>query len=138
MSTEAMASDRIASPVPVEIKNWAEPIKPPFVKNTTVRTYVIDPAAPLNNRNVQITDYEPNRLRMAILVIDAGVSITTEPPVNSPDVTSTTLAPQGAYLPPNAAAGNLTASPYEFFGPNAFWLNPVSTVTRVTIIKEYS
>jgi len=133
MSNDTMPSDRIADPVPVEIRNWAPPAKPPYVKNTTVKTYVIDPAATVSNGNVQITDSEPNRIRLAIIVVDAAVALTTEVPITSPDVTSVSAAPQGAYLPVNA----ITGQPYEFFGPNAFWLNPVSTVTRVTVIKEY-
>lgn len=132
--TSPMDADRIAAPVPVEIKNWAPPVKPPVVKNTTLRTYIIDPANPdLNSRSVQITDFEPNRLRMAIQVIDASVTLLTEPPRTSPDTTTSSLAPLGLYLPPNVAA-----QPYEFFGPDAFWLNSLTTVTRVTVVKEYS
>jgi hypothetical protein len=125
-------SERIANPVPVEIKNWTEPVKPPYVKNTTIRTYIIDPAGAVNQRSVQITDFEPRRLRMAIQVIDAAVALCMEQPTTSPDVSTATQAPQGQYLAPNP--GN---QPYEYFGPDAFWLNPLATVTRVTVVKEY-
>ena len=129
-----MPDDRITNPVPVEITNWATPVKPPTVKNTTVRTYIIDPAnANVNDRKVQITDYEPNRLRVAIQVIDAAVALLTEVPNTTPDTSSATVAPQGLYLPPNVGGGPI----YEFFGPDAFWINALTTVTRVTVTKEY-
>ena len=128
-----MPDERIATPVPVEIKNWAEPIKPPYVKLTTVKTYIIDPANPnVNDRRIQITDFEPKRLRMAIQVIDAAVSLTTEVPNTTPDTSSASVAPQGRYLPPNVAGPD-----YEFFGPDAFWINALSAITRVTVTKEY-
>jgi len=128
-----MPDERIATPVPVEIKNWAAPIKPPFVKKTTVKTYIIDPAAALNQRTVQICDYEPKRLRMVIQVIDAAVALCLEQPVTSPDTSSATVANTGRYLPPN-----VNGTEYELMGPDAFWLNPLATVTRVTVTKEYS
>lgn len=125
--------DRIAVPVPVEIKNWADPIKPPYVKNTTVRTYVIDPAAlDRSQRFAQIANFEPRRLRMAVQVIDAPVAMTKEQPLTSPDASSATAAPQGLYLPTN-----VTSPPYEFFGPDEWWINSLATVTRVTVTKEY-
>jgi hypothetical protein len=126
--------DRISDPIPVEIKNWAPPVKPPFVKNTTVRTYVLDPAGAVGvGKSVQISDYETTRLRMSILVIDAAVALSDAPPVTSPGVSTASAAPgDGAYLPPNA-----TAPMYDFFGPDAFWLNSLGTITRVTVIKEY-
>ena len=128
------ASERIATPVPVEIKNWAPPIKPPYVKKTTVRTYVIDPAGTADGKNVSIADYEPNRMRLAIIVADFPVALTIDSPVNSPDISTAGVKPQGAYLPVNA-----NAAPYEFFGPDAFYLNSIATSTagRVTVIKEY-
>ena len=131
MDTE-QSEQRITHPVPVEIKNWAEPIKPPAVKNTTVKTYIIDPASPTGFQNVQITDFEPRRLRMTIMVIDSAVALLTQPPVNSPDTSSASLANDGGYLPPN-----INGVPYVYYGPDAFWLNALTTVTRVTVVKEY-
>lgn len=124
--------DRISNPVPVEIKNWAPAIKPPYVKNTTVRTYIVDPAGAANNKNLSIAGFEPSRLRMALVVIDAAVAITTDQPSTSPDTSSTAAANIGGYLPPN-----INGTPYEFFGPDTFWLNSLTTITRVTVIKEY-
>lgn len=127
-----MPDERIATPVPVEIKNWAEPVKPPYVKNTTLKTYIIDPASAIGQKNVQISDFEPRRLRLMIQVIDSGVALLTDPPTTSPDVSSTANANAGLYLSPNDS-GNT----YEFFGPDAFWLNALTTITRVTVTKEY-
>ena len=125
---------RTPSPVAVTVTNWAPPVKPPFVKNTTLRTYIIDPAnANVNDRRVQISDFEPGRLRVAIIVVDAGVALLTDVPVTTPDTSSATVANQGAYLPVN-----VNGVPYEFFGPDSLWLNALATVTRVTVIKEYS
>lgn len=115
-------------PIPVEIKNWADPIKPPFVKKTTIRTYVMD----VNGKPIAICDFEPKRYRTLLIVVDQAVIITLDNPVASPDNTTASIAPQGGYLPP-------TPVPYEFWGPDAFYLNSVSgaTATRVTVIKEY-
>jgi len=124
---------RVVGGINAEIKNWGEAARPPYVKNTTLRTYVIDPAGTAGPKNVQITDFEPRRLRMAIQVIDVAVTMTAEPPTASPDATTASTAPQGLYMPPNVAA-----QPYEFFGPDAFWLNALTAVTRVTVVKEYS
>jgi hypothetical protein len=120
----------VVQPVPViaEIKNWPEPIKPPFVKRTTVRTYIIDPAA--TDTFVQICDYEPKRYRMAITPIDVAVAVTMEPPTDSPDTSAAGDAPQGLHLP-------VATQPYEFFGPDAFWLNCIGAIGRVTVLKEY-
>lgn len=125
---------RLAQPIQVEVKNWPDNgvAKPPFVRRTTVKTHIVDPAGSGSGRNVQISDYEPNRLRMAILVIDAAVALTMEQPTTSPDTSTSAVAPTGAYLPPNA-----NAPMYEFFGPDAFWLNSLGTITRVTVVKEY-
>ena len=117
-------------PIPVEIKNWADPIKPPFVRRSTFKTHVLDPA--VEPTFVQICDYEPKRYRMAINVIDVSVTLTLDVPVNSPDTTTASLAPQGLYLPVNE-----NKAPYEFFGPDAMWLNALTAVTRVTVVKEY-
>jgi hypothetical protein len=117
-------------PVPVEIKNWADPIKPPYVKRTTIRTYIIDPAA--TDSWVQISDYEPKRLRMVINVIDAAVTLTMESPVNSPDTSTASVAPQGRHLSISGGSPG-----YDFFGPDAFFLNALAAVTRVCVTKEY-
>lgn len=125
---------RMASPIPVEVKNWAEPVKPPFVKKTTLKTYVLDPTGAGGQKSVQIADYEPHRYRLAVQVIDASVAITTDAPNASPDTSAAGVAPQGLYLPPNVAS-----KPYEFGGPDAFFLNTLtgSAITRVTVVKEY-
>jgi hypothetical protein len=115
-----------------QIKNWATPIKPPYVKKTTLKTYILDPTAANGPKNVQICDYEPTRMRIAIQVIDVAVTLTNEPPTSSPDTTTASTAPQGRYLPPNVASKE-----YELFGPDAFWLNSLTAVTRVTVTKEY-
>jgi hypothetical protein len=131
-----MPDDRVAHPIPVEIKNWAEPAKPPAVKNTTLRTYVLDPTGAAGPKNAQISDYEPRRMRMAIIVIDAAIALTLEPPVTSPDTSTASLAPQGGYLPPTATF-TYANPPYELFGPDAAWINNLGTTTRVTVLKEY-
>lgn len=118
--------------IPLEIKNWPDPIKPPYVKSTTIKTYVIDPTGAAGPKSAQICDYEPRRYRLAIQVIDVAVTMTKESPVASPDTTAAGIAPQGLYLPPNVAT-----QPYEFNGPDAFFLNSLTGVTRVTVVKEY-
>jgi hypothetical protein len=129
MSTEEMTTTH---PVPVEVKNFADPIKPPYVKRTTFKTYIIDPAGLAGPKNVAICSYEPKRFRMMIQVIDVAVTLTLESPVASPDTTNASLAPQGLYLPPNVAT-----RPYEFLGPDEMFLNALTAVTRVTVAKEY-
>lgn len=129
----SVQTDQINVPIPVEIKNWAPAIKPPFVKKTTVRTYVLDPAGIVGvGKNVQIADYEPQRLRMAIIVSDQSITLTIDPPSVTPDVTTIGSAPQGAFLP-------VSNQPYEFFGPDAAWINSIlaNTTGRVTVIKEF-
>lgn len=125
-------NDRIAKPVQVEIKNWADSAKPPTVKKSTLKTYIIDPTAVAGPKNVQIADYEPLRFRLLIQVIDVAVALTLEVPTTSPDVSTASIAPQGRYLPPNVASPE-----YVFLGPDAFWLNSLTAVTRVTVTKEY-
>lgn len=128
---EHTVSVRIVNPE--DIKNYADPpAKLPYVRKTTLKTYILDPTTANGPKNVQICDYEPMRLRLAIQVIDVAVTLTLEPPTTSPDATTASTAPQGQYLPPNVAA-----RPYEYFGPDAFWLNSLTAVTRVTIVKEY-
>jgi hypothetical protein len=123
----------VITPIPVQIQNWAPSIKPPYVRRTTIKTWVIDPTGAAGPKNTQICDYEPMRIRLAIQVIDVAVALTMEAPVTSPDVSTASAAPQGQYLPPNVAN-----RPYEYFGPDAFWLNSLTAVTRVTVIKEYT
>lgn len=125
-----MPDERIANPVPVEIKNWAEPAKPPYVKNTTLKTYILDPLGAAGPKSVQITDYEPRRMRLVVIVVDAAIAILTDPPIAVPDTSTASLAPQGLHLP-------ISTIPVEFFGPDAMWLNNLGTVTRVSVIKEY-
>lgn len=116
-----------------QIKNYADPpARPPYVKKTTVKTYIIDPTGVNGPKNVQICDYEPMRSRLAIQVIDVAVTLTLDSPITSPDATTASTAPQGLYLPPIPAS-----KPYDFFGPDAMWLNSLTAVTRVTVVKEY-
>ena len=116
-------------PISVEITNWADPVKPPYVKRTTLRTYIMG----VDGDPVQICDYEPKRFRMTIDPIDSDVILTLNTPVASPDVSTAAIAPEGAHL----LASN--SMPYEFNGPDAFWLNSVSAgaTTRVVVVKEY-
>ena len=118
-------------PVPVEIKNWADPIKPPYVKRTTFKTYIIDPTGATGPKNIPISSYEPKRFRLIIQVIDAAVALLLESPVTSPDSGVIGVAPQGLYLPPNLIR------PYDFLGPDEMFLNSLTAVTRVTVVKEY-
>lgn len=120
------------TPVPVIISNTAELVTPPKgVKVTTAQTWIVDPANPdVESRRPQIAAYEPARIRLVIEVIDAAVALCTEKPKTSPDASTASTAPQGRYLP---------VSTFEkvFYGPDAFWLNALSAVTRVTVTKEY-
>lgn len=118
----------------VTVKNWDKAPKPtPRITNTTVKTYTIDPAgvvADNNSRRIQIADYEPNRLRMVIQVIDAAVMLCKETPTNSPDASTVTVPGVGRYLPNGLIE-------YAFYGPDAWWINSVTAATRVTVTKEY-
>jgi len=128
-------TDRIAAPVAVEIKNWPDPsAKLPFVKNSTFKTYIVDPAGVPSARNVQICTYEPRRVRMTVDVIDVAVTLTQDIPTISPDASTASAAPAsgGLYLPPTT-----TKAPYEFRGPEAMWVNSTTAVTRVCVVKEY-
>lgn len=126
-------TDRISNPVPVEIKNWPDPpAKLPAVKNTTIRTYLIT-ATGGDGVNCQIADYEPKRVRMVLYVLDAAVGLLDSIPNTSPDASIATAKPSsgGGVLP-------TSSNPYEFFGPDAWWLNSLGTTTRVTVVKEFS
>lgn len=125
-------------PVPVildpqTVQNFANAAKPPQVKGTIIKTYLLDAAGVLGGTGkwVQICDYEPKRVRMLIKPIDQPVALTLESPVTSPDTSSATVAPQGGHLATTTDQG------YEFFGPDAMWLNSLNTTTRVLVIKEY-
>lgn len=124
---------RLARPIEVEVKNWPDngAAKPPPFYKTTVKTYVLDPAGVAGVRNVQICDYEPNRARMVITVLDAEMALLTSQPVSSPDATSPSIAP--------ASGGAVVAvyQPLEIYGSDAFWLNCLNAVGRVSVIKEY-
>lgn len=117
--------DRISNPIAVEVKNWASPIKLPVVRRSTVHTYIVGVSGwqPL-------CGYEPNRLRMAIYVVDSAVALLTNPPTASPDQSTSAVANSGACL----FAGSLC---YEFFGPDEFYLNSLGGTSRVTVVKEY-
>lgn len=120
--------------VPVEIKNWADIyVKPKIVTRTTFKTYIIDAAEVVGVKNIQISDYEPKRMRTVIHIVEGSVALTLEPPVTSPDATGVGIAPQGRYLP-----GSIDKE-YVFYGPDAMWLNSLVAVaaSRVTVTKEY-
>lgn len=124
-------------PMAVTIQNWPDHwAKPPAVKTTSFKTYIIDPAAGPggpNVKNVQIAEYEPRRSRMVIQVVDQPVAVTLEPPTTSPDANAAASTCQGRMLP---ASANYD---YCFYGPDAMWLNSLTgaTVGRVTVTKEY-
>lgn len=120
-----MPDHQIVNPIPVNIQNWAPPVKPATIRRTTLKTQIIGTSG-----FVQICDFEPNRARLALFVVDSAVSISTAVPTTTPETSSNTTAPQGGVL----FAGAL---PYEFFGPDPFWLNSLGGQTRVTIVKEY-
>lgn len=118
----------------VSIKNWAEAAKPPRIANTTVKTYTIDPAGAAGNddvRRTQISDFEPNRLRMVIQVIDSPVMLCKEKPTQSPDTSTATSGGTGRYLP------NSLNVEYVLYGPDAWFINSTAAATRVTVMKEY-
>lgn len=119
-----------AGPIPVRVANLPQQKR---YSTTTVRTYVIDPAGSGDGKQASIASYEPTRERLMLIVVDAAVALTLEAPKASPDPnTAAGTAPQGGYLPPNT-----NTAPYEFFGPDAFYLNSLTAITRVTVIKEY-
>lgn len=121
----------------VTITNWngaPKPAEPIYAKKTSVKTYIIDPTLATGPAFAEIGSYEPNRCRMAIIVIDAACALTLDSP-NVPDAgNSITAVPnQGCYLPIN-----VNAAPYELCGPDAMWIKALTAnPTRVTVIKEY-
>lgn len=123
--------DRIAQPVEVTVKNWPDPpAKLPEVRNSTIRTYLL--ALTGDGTTVQICDYEPKRIRMVIIPLDSAIAVTDSVPTTSPDTSTATSKPAsgGGVLP----AG---IQPYEFYGPDAWWITQLGTITRVTVIKEF-
>lgn len=131
--TETPIRDDFPHTIPVEIKNWSDSAPPPKIQRTVLHTYILDPASPAGTfRNVQICEYEPNRFRTIIQVIDVAVLLSLDPPTTSPDTSTASLSnSQARYLPPS------TAFEYILFGPDAMWLNSLTAVTRVTVTKEY-
>lgn len=125
-----MTSDEVTMhPVQVEVKNYSDLVaKPKLIQKTTLRTLLVDPAGVVGQKNIQICDYEPKRVRLAIQVVDFTVVISAEPPAVSPDVSAT---PQGKRL------ASTTNFEYEFFGPDAFWINSTDGIAKVSITKEY-
>jgi hypothetical protein len=124
-------SDRILQPVEVTVKNWPDPpAKQPLVKNSTIRTVLL--AAGADGTVVQISDYEPKRIRMVLYVLDSPIGMSDSPPTTSPDASTSTSKPaSGGGVLPNST------NPYEFFGPDAWWINQLGMATRVTILKEF-
>lgn len=132
MTDMAQDAQRITNPVPVEIKNWPDPpAKKPAIKNSSLRTYLLI-AAGGDGLAPQIADYEPNRVRMAVYVLDAPIGILDSIPSTQPDASTATAKP-------NSGGGVFVNSvqPYEFFGPDAWWINQLGTTTRVVVLKEY-
>lgn len=132
MSTD-MESDalRVTTPVPVTVKNWPDPpAKLPAVRNTVLRTVLL--SATGDGTSYQISDYEPKRVRLVVIPLDAACVIMDSVPSTSPDTSIAGTKPSsgGAVLPTGI-------QPYEFYGPDALWLNRLATDTRVTIIKEF-
>lgn len=124
-------TDRVANPVPVSVTNWAPPAEPPAIKNTTLKTYILDSTGVNGDTKYQISDYEPRRVRLAIWVLDQNITLLTEIPTQSPNISAgATTAPQGALLP-------ISNIPYEFFGPDAFFINSLNATARVIVVKEY-
>jgi hypothetical protein len=120
-----------------EIRNWAEKFaQPRLVKTTSVKTYVIDgSAAQLGvGRLVQISAYEPARVRMLIHPLDNDVVLLTAQPGTSPDVLAVSpVAPVDGMVIPKGLS-----YPYVLYGPDAFWLNAITlTAGRVNVLKEY-
>lgn len=116
-----------------DIKNWATEIaKPRVIRKTTIQTIRLDPAG-TNGAPAKypLCDFEPLRAALKIMPIDKPVCLTLDSPLQTPDVDNVATAPQGGYLP-------VTNRFYEFYGPDAFFLNTVAGgATRVTIVKEY-
>lgn len=122
--------DRI---VKVHVENWQKPVEY-CVQNTTLKTYVLDPAATnVPDRWKQICEYEPERVRLVIQVLDSPIVLTKEAPNNAPETTAAATAPgqNGRVL------SNNTGVEYCFYGPDAFFVIPTAAVTRVTVTKEY-
>lgn len=131
MNTQHTDADRVVNPVPVQVTNWAPPAEPPAIKNTTLKTYILDSTGATGDKKYQISDYEPRRVRMAIWVLDQNITLLTEVPTESPNISSgLTVAPQGALLP-------VSVVPYEFYGPDAFFINSLNATARVVVVKEY-
>jgi hypothetical protein len=97
---------------------------------TSIRTFILDPAGTGDGKSAQVASYEPTRVRMVIIPIDAAVALTLEVPSKSPDTGAAGTAPQGGYLPVSTVG-------WWFYGPDAWFLNSLTAITRVTVIKEY-
>lgn len=125
-------SETNPQPVSVKVNNFPES---PRARKTTVKTYVLDPAATdKSQRFAEIAAYEPTRCRLVLQVLDQPIIlIINESPIVTPDVTTVSAAPgQGRVIPASVEENVL-------YGPDQMWLNTVSgaTVGRVTVTKEY-
>lgn len=121
-------------PVQVTVQNWTDnPAKPPVIKRTTFKTYVLDPAGTFGVKFTQICEFEPKRARLVIQSIEAPIGLYTTQPTVIPDPNGVAgaLSDPGRYIP------NGLAFEYAFYGPDAFWINALGTLTRVTVTKEY-
>lgn len=123
-------TNRINDPVPVEIQNWPNPpAKDPEIKNSVVRSFLLSSNG-FDGLVAPIGDYEPKRVRLAVYVLDAPISIQDSNPSNSGQTSDVTHKADGGIFVNGV-------QPYEFFGPDAFWIVRLTADTRVTIIKEY-
>ena len=128
-----MPTDELTE-IPVHIQNWPDAWgKPPTIKATTIKTYILNPAASdTTQRWAQIAEYEPKRARLAIQPLDANVTLTLEQPQTSPD-TSVAAGPP----PQGGVLAFSVGYQYCFYGPDAMWINSLAAVTRVVVVKEY-
>jgi hypothetical protein len=119
-----------------EVKNWAEKFaQPRLVKTTSMKTHVVDATGATGaGKAVQIAAYEPARVRTLIQALDADVVLLTQNPSVVPDATvAAGIAPADGMVIPKA-----NTVPTEFYGPDALWINSITGVTRVNVVKEYT
>lgn len=119
-----------------EIRNWAEQFaKPRVVKTTSLKTHVVDATGATGaGKFVQIAAYEPSRVRTLIQALDVDVVLMTQNPSASPDAAvAAGIAPVDGMVIPKA-----NTVPTAFYGPDALWINTISGITRVNVVKEYA
>ena len=120
-----------AQPIPVKVEGFDKLyVKRP--RNTVAQTYVLDPAGINGPTKIQLCAEEPTRYRLTVKPWTAAITVLGQPPRNSPDTASPTVAPEGGYITANDGA-----NPWEFFGTDPLWINSLGTITLVTVVKEY-